>query len=223
MINQKATALSRLNNKYAWVVDTLAEKVRNLRFVPPDMMSSVEFMDAAKKKKVLKQWEQFVKSGFKRRLFVKEVYEHLHLHCSFIAHYNIEGFYCEYWENDENWWAFHGFDSFIRQFSVWGDYTDINSNMLHILHSYFVELRKTLRDQAAELYRSDWENLHEQYAAERQQLREKIDSLRQQVVDLTTRYDDMDEDSFAEEMVAMYSYLFPGVDLSPLTTSVANM
>jgi len=220
-MNKEILALSRADKALGGAIESVKEASKWYRVVPADLMQSVEFMDAAQKKKVLKQWEQFVKSGFRRNMFTRGVYEHLHLHCGFIAHYNIDGFYCEYWEAALVG-AFHGFDSFILQFSVWGDYTDINSNMLHVLHSYFVEARKKLRDKTIGLYRNDWERLHELYAAERQQLREKIDSLRLQVIDLTTRYDDMDEDSFAEEMVANYSGLFPGVDFSTLSP-VANM
>jgi len=45
----------------------------------------VRFMTAADKKKVLRQWVRFLKSGFDARLFMKSLYHHLIQHCSFIA------------------------------------------------------------------------------------------------------------------------------------------
>jgi hypothetical protein len=54
------------------------------------------FMSATEKDLVLRQWEQFLKSGLAREKFTKTLYHHLIQHCSFIAHYNIDGFYAEY-------------------------------------------------------------------------------------------------------------------------------
>ena len=56
----------------------------------------VRFMTAAEKKKVLRQWVRFLKSGFDARIFMKSLYQHLIQHCSFIAHYNLGGFYAVY-------------------------------------------------------------------------------------------------------------------------------
>jgi hypothetical protein len=59
-------------------------------------MKDVKFMSAKEKWAVLKAWELFVDSGFERSKFTKALYQHLTLHCSFIAHYNQEGFYETY-------------------------------------------------------------------------------------------------------------------------------
>ena len=47
--------------------------------------------------------------------FTKRLYEHLHLHCSFIAHYNRLGFYAEYFERGEDT------ARFLSQFDSRGD------------------------------------------------------------------------------------------------------
>ena len=50
-----------------------------------------KFMSAEEKEKVLKNWERFI-ARFQGKCFTKRLYDHLHLHCSFIAHYNRLGF-----------------------------------------------------------------------------------------------------------------------------------
>lgn len=56
----------------------------------------VEFMSARDKQLVYKKWVSFVSGHFKYSSFSKRLYEHLHLHCGYIAHYNINGFYGTY-------------------------------------------------------------------------------------------------------------------------------
>lgn len=57
------------------------------------MFTDTEFLSASEKAKVLNNWKLFVSSGFKRTRFTKALYKHLSLHCGFIAHYDINGFY----------------------------------------------------------------------------------------------------------------------------------
>lgn len=59
---------------------------------------SVQFMTDLEKKKIYKNFVGFLNNHFKRTLFKKNLYEHFHCHCGFIAHYNIHGFYGEYFE-----------------------------------------------------------------------------------------------------------------------------
>jgi hypothetical protein len=107
-------------------------------------MQDTKFMTAIEKEKVLKHWKAFLKSGFSRRSFTKLLYHHLMQNCSFIAHYNIHGFYGEYFGNAADT------ARFLRQFdrryvirgdipesieggdTYWatGDYTDINTAMI---------------------------------------------------------------------------------------------
>lgn len=59
---------------------------------------SVRFMNDIEKKKVYINFVNFLNNHFKQTLFKKNLYQHFHLHCGFIAHYNIHGFYGEYFE-----------------------------------------------------------------------------------------------------------------------------
>lgn len=59
-------------------------------------MKDTKFMSADEKRKVLRQWVQFLEGGLTKDKFTKALYEHLINHCSFIAHYDIHGFYDTY-------------------------------------------------------------------------------------------------------------------------------
>ena len=71
-------------------------------------MKDTRFMNAAEKERVLKQWERFLKGGLKWEQFNKGLYNHLIMHCSFIAHYNRAGFYSTYFESGDGIAAFLG-------------------------------------------------------------------------------------------------------------------
>jgi hypothetical protein len=53
-------------------------------------------MTSTQKSKIYKNFVSFLNNHFKPTSFKKDIYEHCHLHCGFIAHYNINGFYGEY-------------------------------------------------------------------------------------------------------------------------------
>jgi hypothetical protein len=65
------------------------------------MFSDSKDMSAADKATVYAAWIRFVNSGFKRSQFTKALYRHLTLHCSFIAHYNLDCFYNLYFTNSD--------------------------------------------------------------------------------------------------------------------------
>ena len=65
-------------------------KVENFEF------EDVKFMTSTQKSKIYKNFVSFLNNHFKPTRFKKDIYEHCHLHCGFIAHYNINGFYGEY-------------------------------------------------------------------------------------------------------------------------------
>ena len=70
--------------------------------VPVNTMADDKFMSAEEKRKVLKHWETFLKNGCRRQDFTKDLYHHLTLHCSFIAHYDLVGFYETYFEDGDD-------------------------------------------------------------------------------------------------------------------------
>ena len=116
--------------------------------------TSVEFMTAEDKNKTFKDWQRFLKFlasgeylkwneeqngsdyGMEApKQLTKRLYNHLSLHCGFIAHYNIHGFYSEY---------FGGEISDLKRFfshfektewggynsqSCWGNFEDIGKAM----------------------------------------------------------------------------------------------
>ncbi len=117
-------------------------------------LKDVQFMSAAEKQRVLKQWETFLKYGCQAKHFTKPLYNHLTLHCSFIAHYSREGFYSTYFESGDD--TAH----FLKQFDnrkgvpmsieynmdYWyrdSDMGDINSEMCRIAVKYIDGLTQT--------------------------------------------------------------------------------
>lgn len=65
-------------------------KAKELEFFDVNSMSKDD------KNKVYKDFVKFLNNHFKRTAFSKNLYKYLHLKCNFIAHYNIDGFYGEY-------------------------------------------------------------------------------------------------------------------------------
>jgi hypothetical protein len=110
-------------------------------------LKDVQFMTAAEKKKVLKHWELFLKSGLSKDKFTKDLYHHLIQHCSFIAHYDINGFYATYFDEGDDTINFlsqfdnrNGIPKSIEYgYISWytdPDYHDINSAMCRVAARY---------------------------------------------------------------------------------------
>ena len=121
-------------------------------------MHDSEFMPAAVKMRVLKQWEVFLRSGCSREKFTKQLYNHLIMHCSFIAHYDINGFYATYFESGDDTVRFLSqFDdskgmprSVEYGMTYWltdEEYYDINCEMVHIAGKYIPVLVKQAEAQ----------------------------------------------------------------------------
>ncbi len=121
--------------------------------VMPESMSDADFLSAEEKFKVLKQWEIFVNSGFLHERFTRNIYEHLHLHCGYIAHYDRGGYYYTFWNDEILRYAaknncvlspvpgiFYEWKRFLKQFTVRGDYSDINTAMMIILKAVLVRV-----------------------------------------------------------------------------------
>jgi hypothetical protein len=118
-----------------------------------------EFLSANEKRLVLRHWVRFLKSGLRFEHFARRLYEHLHLHCSFIAHYDRAGFYAEYFEHGEDTVRFLSqFDNrgdcrSVEYGGTWwlnGDYADLNGAMVVEGSKYIPALmdraRQTQRD-----------------------------------------------------------------------------
>lgn len=118
-----------------------------------------QFMSAREKMNVIRDWERFLKKGFKPQHFTRALYLHLTLRCSFIAHFDKSGFYNTYFENPEDTIRFlHQFDAdfafkSVEYGGVWwmkGEYVDINKAMCDILEPHKTDLYEKLSAKARE-------------------------------------------------------------------------
>ena len=75
--------------------------------------------------------------------FSKRLYEHLHLHCSFIAHYNRAGFYAEYFERGEDTALF------LSQFDARGNCSSVEYGGTMWLHGDYEDLNRAMLEEAA--------------------------------------------------------------------------
>lgn len=122
---------------------------------------STEFMSEKQKEATLREWQRFIESGFERKYFTRRLYDHLHLHCAFIAHFNIQGFYNSYFENPEHTLKF--LSQFDRDYdcrsvgygtTCWyksEDYHDLNSEMVKSLEPYKEKIYAGLKQKTREI------------------------------------------------------------------------
>ena len=111
------------------------------------MFTDVKFMTAKEKELVLKNWETFLKHGLQRKHFSKRLYDHLHLHCGFIAHYSRDGFYSTYFEAGEDTQRF--FEHFCNHTTTM-DYNDLNTSMQEVYSKYHDNIEKQTKDNVTE-------------------------------------------------------------------------
>ena len=108
------------------------------------MFTDVQFMTGKGKELVLKNWQTFLKHGLQRKHFTKRLYNHLHLHCGFIAHYSRDVFYSTYFEAGENTEKF--FEYFCTHTAAnYGanvDYDDLNTAMRQVYEKYEEAIKK---------------------------------------------------------------------------------
>ena len=104
--------------------------------------TDVKFMTAQEKARTLKQWDRFLAGNMAESLFTKALYNHLHLHCNHIAHYDRGGFFHEQCSTEERR------ADFLLQFAndhesgrlYWGageDYRDLGTAMYECLVKHF--------------------------------------------------------------------------------------
>src|SRR5208283_503762 len=94
ILNEQLELIQRVfeRNRYRYQADNIPG---------PESFTTVKFLSADEKRKILKRWTAFVKNGFQWHLFTDAVYHHLSLHCGYIAHFDRHGFYTTYWGAEE--------------------------------------------------------------------------------------------------------------------------
>ena len=95
-------------------------------------MIDSQFMTAREKEKVLKQWISFIKNDFRREKFSTRLYNHLYLHCGFIANYDRDGFYSTFFVNPQDTIIFLKYFNKKASWVKTLPYVDINSAMVDI-------------------------------------------------------------------------------------------
>jgi hypothetical protein len=103
----------------------------------------VEFMSAREKELVLKAWVRFLKKGLMLKDFSNRLYEHLSLHCQFIAHYDRAGFHRTYFEKGEDTVRF------LSQFDKRGECRSIEYGMTSWLGGNYGDLARAMIEEAS--------------------------------------------------------------------------
>ena len=180
-------------------IEILHEQIKAIRgklgySAMPETMTDTKFLSAEGKKNILKQWKTFIKSGFNPGRFTETIYNHLHLHCGYIAHLNRSGFYYTYWNDEvirfsaDNGYetapapkVFYEWERFLKGFDIRGEYKDINTAMLIVLEEELKALIKRLTDEAREMYKLEVTHLRSCWESERKDIEDNINELKGQI------------------------------------------
>jgi len=103
----------------------------------------VPFMSARDKDLVLKAWVRFLRKGLRFEDFSRRLYEHLYLHCHFIAHYDRAGFHRTYFEKGEDTVRF------LSQFDKRGECRSIEYGMMSWLEGDYGDLARAMIEEAS--------------------------------------------------------------------------
>lgn len=222
-LREMSSALSTLRQMISLIDEKLLYHGRE---VPAHEFSSGKWLSADEKRKILKQWRTFIAAGFPERLFVSAVYEHLHLHCGYIAHTNRNGYWSEYFCNREFHrhaeedgiqmrpvpLTFPRWDGFLRQFTIWGEYDDLNTAMMSALKAELQLLVKDILVEAGTHLASDMVRSYELYLQTKKTMSERAADLRKQAEDVSREAEALTVDEYTKNIREHYTDLF-GEDL----------
>jgi hypothetical protein len=200
-------------------MDIIDSKI--VRFDIPKIMSDGQFLSAGDKQKILKQWKTFVHTGFQPEKFTKSIYNHLHLHCGFIAHYDRSGFYYTYWNDEVVRFSekkgyetvpapktFFEWERFLKAFSIWGEYADINLAMMVVLWDELRMLKDRLMSEAKEIYKYEITNAHACMDREREVLEEEVLSLQSEMQEKRGQLSRLTAETYMQQIHSDYRDLF---------------
>jgi len=124
--------------------------------------ADVQFMTAKQKMLTFRQWVKFLDSAcsFEQWLKSRRVYDHLHLHCGHIAHYDIAGFYHAQFAQPEDRMRCLGYVLRDQSAGFGGrmstpDYADLNAAMRAALEERWKGLNVLALDAATENRRNE--------------------------------------------------------------------
>ncbi len=132
-------------------------------------MHNSEFMNKKGKSLVLKDWINFFSNGFKFKHFTNRLYKHLVQHCSFIAHYDRDGFFFHYFADPLD------IKRFLKQFDekydccsteihnygwIENEYSDINNLMVKKIKPYLRKFYLKLENEYGLFIENKINSLH---------------------------------------------------------------
>ena len=132
-------------------------------------------MTAKEKEMVAKAFERFLKNNFREEDFTKRLYEHLHLHCGFIAHYDINGFYGTYFEDPANTISF--LDRLLGHPYTMGDYKDVEAAFLQSFNKHKETIRRHLSSRLLEVADQEMQQAQKLYEMRRALSEKTLDGL----------------------------------------------
>lgn len=194
---------------------------KTTRFDIPKVMSDGQFLSVGDKQKILRQWGKFVHYGFKPEMFTKAIYEHLHLHCGFIAHYDRMGFYYTYWNDEIVRFCeknghetvpapktFFEWERFLKAFSIWGEYTDINLAMMVVFGEELRIIKDRLLNEVREIYKYEIAYAHVCLKQEKEMLEEEVLSLQSEMQEKRDEISRLTTGTYMKQMNSDYRVLF---------------
>lgn len=137
--------------------------------------TDAQYMTAKEKEMVAKAFERFLKNNFREEDFTKRLYEHLHLHCGFIAHYDINGFYGTYFEDPANTISF--LDRLLGHPYTMGDYKDVEAAFLQSFNKHKETIRRHLSSRLLEVADQEMQQAQKLYEMRRALSEKTLDGL----------------------------------------------
>ncbi len=141
--------------------------------------TDAQYMTAQQKRRVLGDWMRLFQSGMEFKRFTKRIYQHLTLHCEFIANFNRRCFYETYFADPERFQRFldqfdrskgcvsveYGMTYWIRDGNeVSAEYYDLNNALVDAVADMLPALREQARQRAVEVARAEFKSAEEKVA-----------------------------------------------------------